>query len=329
MTSARRILIPILIGAGLIVAADRVKIQPYELEYLRADPPAYHPTVMKRLMGAVIADEAEKISGILRARHAVSVLRLAGLCAALAAATAILGRMRGWWAFGIFFLMPPSIPYLVRLDAWMDSVSFVFIAIFFLGAAEKAEGKKMQIFYALAGLFSGLALDSKLTAALTLVPLVALWFFSGPVKNILFFSAGLGTAALTQINWILHPSQAVDHIAYWNSINMTLPLLPVSYGWTALASAVPASVLLLAGLGLVLAGRDKTVWASALLAAATVGFFMFYRTFNPDGFRHLYLTLAFLAVLAADALAKFRPIFKIGFLVVWILELLFRKFPEF
>ena len=357
MTSARRILILILTGAGLILAADHVPIRLYELEYFRSDPPAYHPTVMKRLIGHIVAPDAGDISGTLQARSALSILRMAGLYAALSAAASILGYPRGLWAFGIFSLMPPAIPYLVRLDPWMDSVSFVFIAIFFLSAANRAEGKKIAIFYAAAGLFTGLAIDSKLTSALTIVPFAALHFFRlrpqplirlrpqplmvslsnhervgevapignlGLNKRLIFFSAGMATAALTQINWILHPSQAAGHVAYWSSANAALTALPVGYAPAAIFSAVPATILLLAGFGVIRAGRDKTVWASALLAGVPIIFFMFYRTFNPDGFRHLYLVLPFLAVPAADALAKFRPSFKIGFLAAWISELLLK-----
>lgn len=299
----------------------RVPVAAYEADYLKNDPPAYHLTPVKRLVRQLSERDGTLLS-IIYQRRIIAVFRLLALLALLGLSVLHLGRKVGAWAFAVFLSLPPTFVYFIRVDPWMDSVCFTIFSLYCL-----TPGRYPLLNAVLAGIFSSLAVDSKLTVCLTLIPAVWMFLRSRSGKEKCIFSAGvLAGFSAAQPDWFMHPSHALAHAGYWRSVNAALPALSPVYPITALFSVIPFSIWCLAGVGLLETRRNNSIRASAALIAIPVIFFMAYRTVNPDGVRHLYMIFPFLAAAAAVGLNRLNPIQMSVLGMVWIGETVWRNF---
>lgn len=317
--------------AAVLLYWQSIRMPPvsYEAEYLRMDEPAYHSTWMKKWVARAEppADDRRegRVGDIRPSRAAALPLREIGLFALLTLAFFHLADdRRAVLAFALFVLMPPAMAYLSRLDAWMDSVCWTALALVFFS-------KHLFTSWFVGGILAAFALDSKMTAALTLIPAVLLTFSPLPPKGERVRVRGFRRAAavlagcvtgwiVSQPEWVLHPSKMFAHVAYWNSWNSALPPLPVTYPVAALYSSIPLTIWCLAGLGIVQARQEPVLRAAAVLFATPVLFFMVYRTVSPDGIRHLFLALPFLAALSAAGFMRLKPVPRVFFALTWIAE---------
>ena len=289
--------------AILLAQAGRVPLAAYESDYFRADKPAYHLTPVKYLAGALVGKgDSTPHEG----RKDVAFLRVMGLLAFIQFVRLNFGNRRAFWAFAIFLSFPPTLPYLVRLDSWMDSVSLLLIALYGMSRARQIGiGWTHVLWSFFAGMFAALALDSKVTAALTLAGALIVLFHKLPVRRILIFAGGATFGfGLAQIGWILNPLQALDHVRYWQSINAAKEALPVFYPVTELFRSIPLTIWCLTAIGALEFKKDRTLAAFAGLSLVPVVFFMSYRKYNPDGMRHLFLALPFFAIWAAAGIER-------------------------
>ncbi|MBI4178245.1 hypothetical protein HY522_02325 [bacterium] len=300
-------------------------IAPYETEYHRLDEPAYHPTVVKRWV-ALIAGGAGDAQGVQAARWAVLHLRVIALIWLLGLAHAYLGAQAGIAAFILFCAAPPSLTYLVRLDSWMDSVCFAVISMFLISAARARPAGRFWIYF-LGGLFGGLAVDAKLTSLLTLVPAAPFLLWRQPLAVFGILTAGfLAAFGLSHPAWILDPARAFAHVTYWRATNALQPAFGAGYPFLSLAGSLPAVFIGLAVWGAVHPAHRRAAQVSALLAAVPLIFFMVYRTFPPDGVRHFYPAIPFLAALAGLGYATTDRRVRWGLAAAMLAELWFREF---
>mgnify|MGYP001602739696 CR=1 FL=1 len=128
------VLLSAVLHFGFLLQCGRVSVAPYEREYMRTDEPAYHLTPVKRFVRAMTQTEpAGRGMGDVRFyRWALTPVRILGLLAFFGMAWRALGLRRGVLTLGLFLLLPPAFPYLVRADSWMDSVSLGFLFLFFI-----------------------------------------------------------------------------------------------------------------------------------------------------------------------------------------------------
>lgn len=317
------------IHSFLAVQTVRVPEAAYEADYLRMDEPAYHPTLMKRAVSWIGTRNGALLS-LHYHRRTLLAPRLLSMLAAVGLAVMALGRSRGALAFAVFLFLPPTGAYLIRLDSWMDSVCYSLISLYLAYQALRRSPHVSFLFFFLAGIFTGLAVDSKMTALLTLLPAYFFLFRNRPPLQALVFSAGvLAGFGVSYPEWILNPSKVLEHVRYWRAANAALPVLPVSYLVTVLISSIPASVFCLALLSFRDIGRDRVILASFVLFAVPILFFMIYRSVPPAGFRHLYLALPFISAIAASGYVSLKTPAKIGFGILCLLEMLWRHFPAF
>ena len=308
----------------ILAQGPRSPVAPYESDYLRGDAPAYHWTPMKRVVSALTDGTGVSMS-IQRQRAVASVLRLAGLLALLVWAIREMGWVAGPAAFVIFVSLPPTLPVLTRLDPWMDSVCYSWIALLGWSLARVDVGGRGGIF--VAGVLCGLAVDSKATALLTLAPASVMYGRRIALPAVGVFLLGvMGGMGLSAPAWLLHPSLLLAHLQYWQSVNAQLPALPVFFPWTALGAGVPCVVWILAIYGACTLRRQTPIRTAGILFAVPVVFFMVYRSVPPEGVRHLYMALPFLSAVAASGWMRVNPPLKVLSVVAWLLELNWRVF---
>lgn len=327
---ARTTALGVILAAAVICSLAVIRIQviqspiaPYEMDYLTTAEPAYHLTPVKRVVRAFAARTAAPLS-VIDQRRLVAGLRLLALAALAGLALRRLGTLTGGVALAIFLTLPPTFPYLVRADPWMDSVSFAVIGLYLLSL------EKFSSLACAAGLMAALSLDSKITAGLTLVPAAAMALWGRPRKDLgWFLVGGLAGFGLAQPGWVMHPGRIFEHVGYWKSFNAALDPLPVTATASALGAAVPLTLFILAISGFVGQRRDARVIGLAVLAAVPIIFFTLYRTVNLDGIRHLYLVLPFLSALAAAGFERCNLALRSCAVLVWLAELLWRDFPVF
>ncbi len=348
----------IAIGAAVLIGAIGIQstllwmavythAAPYESEYFRVDEPAYHATPVKRLLtwadaqrSPVQADPIGRNSDLTRNRRMAEPLRLAGLTAFFALCGVLLGSYGGVAAFVIFLLMPPTFPYLVRLDSWMDSACLSLIAIGLISkhllgrtgssGADKSDRVKEVLIPALAGACTAWAIDAKLTAALTLVPAAILIVRNASCATVTGILSGfLAGYVLAQPAWLLNPASALAHVTFWKSSNADQPAFDALYPLTSLLASIPWTIWILAGMGAAFGLRDQAIRTAIILSGTPFVFFLLYRTFPPDGIRHFYLILPFLALIAGAEWAKLKVPWKFTAAASLAAELFFRTFPDF
>lgn len=312
----------------LWVQAGRVQIADYEIHYGRTDAPAYHMTPVKRLVRTVAGAD------LIHRRRAVSFIRLMGLMAFLQLCRRHFGAGAAFWSLLILLVLPPTTVYLVRLDSWMDGVSFSLMSLYFLSRGRTEGGKILRVWDFLGGAFTTLAIDAKLTAALTMIPAVILflWTLRADPRRLIWMLIGAAVGfGAAQPEWILHPSHALAHVNYWREANETMMTQSVSLGYAtaALFSSIPVSLWIMAGWGCTSARKDRATAAVAILGLVPIVFFTFYRTVDPDGVRHLFMVMPCVAVLAAGGFEHMGRIPKICFVGLCLAEMVLREFPKF
>ena len=320
------------VAVMLRVAGGQTAPAPYEADYLRMDEPAYHSTAMKRVVFDLASGDQTSPS-LQSLRFIASFLRYPGLMALLGAYLLYFGIRRGVISFCVFLFLPPTFPYLARLDSWMDGVCFSLMALFCFCLSDKISAQRRAALFSIclmAGYFSGMAVDSKMTALLTLVPAAVLFLPGNPSARSVFFGIGVACGfGVSHPDWLMHPSKAIEHVQFWNSLNAGSPALSPTYAITALFSAVPFCVWCMAALGTVEFRKEKGSIGLAVLFLMPICFFTVYRTLPPDGIRHMYLALPFLAAWAARGFDRLNIISKIGIASLWIAEMTWRTFPAF
>lgn len=297
----------------------------YEQDYLRVDEPAYHATPMKRFVRIWHASPDSELD-VVATRRFVSFTRVLALGAFVVTAKLLLGNIASAVSAVIFLFMPPTLEYGLRLDSWMDSVCFFSVAAFCFLMARKP-GEKYAVFLLfLTGFMSALATDAKTTVLLTLIPAVVAFWFTADVAtrrtSIFAFLAGIiaGFAA-AQPSWIVHPSTAWNHVAYWRTTNSVLPPVGRLELIHAVIFSVPFTIWACTAVGISDIRRNRATVILLLLAASPVAFFMVYRTFPPDGARHLFLVFPFVTILAGKGFTQMPPKWRTVLLVLWFLEL--------
>ncbi len=336
----------VLLTAALLAMGRSEPIAAYEREYHRTDEPAYHATPVKRLLGLFHQSDSGAEDSIKTGRIIAVGHRVLGLLAFLGLLRIFFNRMTSLAAVTIFLILPPTMPHLVRLDSWMDSVGWALMGLFGLALADRdirfrrppgaaPEGRPFTRFLPFvlagsAGAMLALALDAKLTSALTIVP--ALVFFSYASRTwkglpAVFLGALIGFAA-AQPGWFFHPQEALRHVGYWRASNETLMNLPIFHPMVVLGAAVPASIWVMAALEIRRIGAERSTLMSVVLAVLPAVFFMIYRTVPAEGVRHLFLVLPFVSTLAAAGWVGQSFRVKLAALCALGIELSIRLFPQ-